>query len=174
MTPDSPTPVRRRFGAKLAAGVLGLFAVGAIAAIGASGQDTAGSKATGTLKLVVEFSRFADARHDLKPRGDSVGDQVFYSDPVFDASNRKRLGRRMILNTFQDGTNVLVTGAIRLRDGTITLAGTKLNGNDNIAVTGGTGAYAGARGTYVESDKEIELRGEDGPGRYPATITFMP
>ena len=148
MTNDYPTVPRRRIGARLPAGALGLLVVGAIAAIGASAQETAGSKASGTLKLVVEFNRFEDARDDLKPRGDSVGDQVVYSDPVFDERNRKRLGRAMFLNTFQDGTNVLVAGAIRLRDGTITLAGTLLNGAQNIAVTGGTGAYAGARGTY--------------------------
>ena len=171
------TRARRRTAATLLAGVVSLLMAGALVTITASGQTAssaaAGSKARGTLKLVVEFNRFADARDEVAPEGDSTGDQVIYSDPVFDAKNKKRLGRAMFANTFQEGSNVLVAGAIRLRDGTITLAGTLLNGAPSIAVTGGTGAYAGARGTYRQSNKEIELLGEDGPGRYPATIVFI-
>ena len=88
-----------------------------------------------------------------------------YSDPVFDA-NRKRLGRAMFVNTFQEGSNVLVPGRSACATARSPSPGTKRNGEADIAVTGGTGAYAGARGTYVESNNAIELRGEDGPGRY--------
>lgn len=163
----------RRTGVRLTAALLGLLVVGAIAAIAARGQETNATRPAGTLELVVEFNRFADARDDLSPRGDSVGDRIAYSDPVFDKANRTRLGRAMFVNTFQEGSNVLVAGAIRLRDGTITLAGTLRNGEADIAVTGGTGAYAGWRGTYEQSNTPVELRGDDGPGRYRTTIAFI-
>ena len=82
--------------------------------------------------------------------------------PVFAANNRTRLGRAMMLNTFQGDQGVLVAGALRLRSGTITLAGAHVNGAGNLAVTGGTGAYAGARGTYIETPKPLQVLGGTG------------
>lgn len=146
---------------------------GALVALLSGGSRAADSGARGTLRLVVEFNRFADARDDVAPRGDSPGDQVMFSDPVFAADNRTRVGRAMFLNTFQEGSGVLVTGALALRRGTITLAGARLDGAGDLAVTGGTGAYAGARGTYEQGGR-VELRGEDGPVRERVLITFSP
>lgn len=65
-----------------------------------------------------------------------------------------------------------MTGALRLRSGTITLAGARVNGAGNLAVTGGTGTYAGARGTYREG-AQVQSLGEDGPIRRRVTITFV-
>jgi hypothetical protein len=149
----------------------GALLAGAIA-LTAPGEAATSSKASGTLKLVVEFNRAADARDDLAPDGDSAGDQVMYSDPVFASNNRTRRGRAMFLNTFQQGQGVLVAGALRLNDGTITLAGARVNGAGSLAVTGGTGAYAGARGTYAEESKPLQVLGEDGPSRHRVTIRF--
>jgi len=160
----------RRNGLRLTIGMAAMLLV-ALVAVAARGQQVAAAPAAGTLKLVVEFNRSADARHDLAPAGDSAGDQVIYADPVFASNNRTRLGRAMFLNTFQEDTGVLVSGALRLRDGTITLAGARVNGAGNLAVTGGTGAYAGARGTYKEG-AQVQLLGEDGPLRRRVTITF--
>ncbi len=146
--------------------------VGVIFVSAPPGQAASGSKASGTLRLVVEFNRNADARDDVAPSGDSAGDQVMYSDPVFASNNRTRRGRAMFLNTFQDGQGVLVAGALRLNDGTITLAGARVNGAGSLAVTGGTGAYAGARGTYSEAAEPLQVLGEDGPSRHRVTIRF--
>ena len=145
----------------------------AVVALASGGSEAATAKPpSGTLKLVVEFDRDADARHDLAPAGDSAGDQVMYSDPVFASDNRTRLGRAMFLNTFQGDQGVLVAGALRLRGGTIALAGAYVNGAGNLAVTGGTGAYAGARGTYAQNNVPLAVLGEDGPSRHRVTITF--
>ena len=149
----------------------GALLAGAIA-VTAPGDAATGSKASGTLKLVVEFDRDADARDDVAPDGDSAGDQVMYSDPVFASNNRTRRGRAMFLNTFQQDQGVLVAGALRLNDGTITLAGARVNGAGSLAVTGGTGAYAGASGTYSESAEPLQVLGEDGPSRHRVTIRF--
>ncbi len=153
-------------------GALSALVVIAIAAIATTGRAATASKASGTLKLVVEFDRNAGARDDVAPAGDSSGDQVSSSQPLFAADNHTRLGRAMFLNTFQDDQGVLVAGALRLRDGTITLAGARVNGAGSLAVTGGTGAYAGARGTYGETAKPLQVLGEDGPSRHRVTIRF--
>jgi hypothetical protein len=161
---------RRRLG--VLATVIVLLAVGSLAAITAPGQGATSTKPH-TLKLVVEVNRDADARDDLPPAGDSPGDQVMFADPVFDAANRSRIGRAMFLNTFQEAQGVLVAGALRLKDGTITLAGARVNGAGSLAVTGGTGHYAGARGTYTEATAPIAPpTTEDGPTRHRVTIVF--
>jgi len=170
---SNPRPGRRPANRPRALiGALALLVVVAIAVMATGGQAATGSKTTGTLKLVVEFDRHANARDDVPPAGDSAGDQVSYSQPIFAADNRTRLGRGLFLNTFQGGQGVLVSGALRLRNGTITLAGALANGAGSLAVTGGTGAYAGARGTYSETAKPLQVLGEDGPSRHRATIVF--
>ena len=140
----------------------------------APGTGSASSKASGTLRLVVEINRFGDAHQDTDPPGDSPGDESFSEDPVFDAQNRKRVGHKLTLNSFPGGHRVLFTGALALRDGTITLGGVFVNGKPDIAVTGGTRAYAGASGTYHEGTKPIVPIVEDQPGRYTLNIVFAP
>lgn len=157
----------------LIAAAAAMLLAGALVALLSGGSRATDSGARGTLELVVEFNRFADARDDVAPRGDSPGDQVIYSDPVFASDNRTRVGRAMFLNTFQEGSGVLVAGALALRQGTITLAGARVDGAGDLAVTGGTGVYAGARGSY-EQGGQVEVRGEDGPVRERVTITFSP
>ncbi len=153
--------------------VLGtILLAGALATLTSGGQDVAGARPSGTLRLIVEPNRSADARDDLEPAGDSPGDQVTSADPVFDSANRTRIGRAMFLSTFEEDSGVLMTGALRLRSGTITLAGARVNGAGNLAVTGGTGTYAGARGTYREG-AQVQSLGEDGPIRLRVTITFV-
>ena len=84
----------------------------------------------------------------------SVGDVFAGSAPVFDATDRTRLGRVHIQCTVTKGgserrADALCTGVYRLRDGQISIAAT-VHGNAPAsgAVTGGDGAYAGARGTF--------------------------
>ena len=162
----------RRIGTALPVGLLGLVIVAAIVATTSTGRAATASATAKTLNLVVEFDRHANVRDDVAPAGDSQGDQVVYEMPVFAANNRTRLGRAMILNTFQGRQGVLVAGALRLRSGTITLAGAHVNGAGNLAVTGGTGAYAGARGTYTETNRPLQVLGEDGPSRHRVKIVF--
>jgi len=158
----------------LAAIVAASLIVGALVALTAAGQGAERPKAAETLKLVLELNRFADARHDLDPQGDSPGDQVFSDDAVLDSRNRRRVGRLLTLRSFQEGHRVLVSGALRLGDGTITLAGVLVNGAADIAVTGGTRAYAGARGTYHQGTKPIVPIVGDQPGRYALEVMFGP
>jgi hypothetical protein len=85
----------------------------------------------------------------------SVGDGFAGSAPVFDATDRIRLGRVRIQCTITKGgserrADALCTGVYRLHDGQISLAATIHGNAQNVAgaVTGGDGAYAGAHGTF--------------------------
>lgn len=158
----------------LAAIAAASLVIGALVAVTTAGQGAERPQAAATLKLVLELNRFADARHDLDPQGDSPGDQVFSDDAVFDSRNLKRVGRLLTIRSFQAGHRVLVSGALRLGDGTITLTGVLVNGAADIAVTGGTRAYAAARGTYHQGTKPIVPIVGDQPGRYALDVMLGP
>jgi hypothetical protein len=92
----------------------------------------------------------------------SLGDTSVLGYRVLDAAG-KRLGSMsaICVSTDRRGREVDCTGLMRLADGDITLQGS----GDPLAVTGGTGAYAGARGI---------AEGHDQDGRTDLTLTFMP
>ena len=93
----------------------------------------------------------------------SPGDASIIGYLIYDAAGQKRLGRMdaMCTSTDRRGKRLLCTGAMHLPDGHIELAGT----GDPLAITGGTGAYAGARGVADAHDHQ---------GTTTLTLTFMP
>jgi hypothetical protein len=131
-----------------------------------AGSALAVSSAAGQDGRTLTFDGSAPARSDVtqvdrRPRGFSLGDQ--YAVAVSLRSAGRLVGRAHVTCTIidrryegQDCEMVLV-----LRDGTLTAAGggldRKLPGapkdpdelTDEYAVTGGTGAYAGASGTLA-------------------------
>jgi hypothetical protein len=140
---------RRNLLATLATGA----AVAAATALPASGQDPA---ATRTLTLKSVQGAHADKLIDVRPRGESVGDRYVLST---DLRRGGRLAGRMevdcLLIDRRYGGQMCSATAI-LADGTITvhgggleqrLPGQAAQDGDVLAVTGGTGAYAGVRGT---------------------------
>lgn len=92
-----------------------------------------------------------DRTLDLGAKGDSRGDLLTFANPVFDAANKQRVGGD------QGFCIRVVTGAswecfwtLILKDGQITVEGPFYDAGDStLTVTGGTGAYAGARGSMV-------------------------
>src|ERR1700732_5044917 len=89
-----------------------------------------------------------DATLDLGAKGDSVGDLLTFANPVFDSANNTRAG-------YDQGSCVRVIAGkswecfctLRLEDGQITVEGPFYDTGDSVmAVTGGTGNYAGAKG----------------------------
>jgi len=60
---------------------------------------------------------------------------------------------------------------LNLSDGTLTGIGTSQGGESTFAIVGGTGRYAGARGSYVARQLSAELGG-DGTAELVATITL--
>ena len=134
-------------------------AIGVLAILSASGS----AQAPGTTTLQL-FERergssfgFVDNPPKIKNRRNarvSVGDVFAFSSPVFDQSRATRLGTVSVQCTVtKPGTEArsesICVGAFQLKDGTIALTA-PLKGEPRtitVAITGGTGAYAGARGT---------------------------
>ena len=90
-----------------------------------------------------------DATLDLGVKGDSVGDLLTFANPVYDAANKAQVGS-------DQGYCVRVIAAkswecfwtLRLKEGQITIEGPFYDAGDSVmAVTGGTGKYAGAKGS---------------------------
>jgi allene oxide cyclase len=114
----------------------------------------------GALALLAPFAALAaeriqvvehadtDAVLDLGAKGDSVGDLLTFSNPVFDAANKTKLG------TDQGYCVRVVVGkswecfwTLMLAGGEITVEGPFFDSGDSVmVVTGGTGKYAGAKG----------------------------
>lgn len=90
-----------------------------------------------------------DATLDLGVKGDSVGDLLTFANPIFDSANKTRVGSdqgycvRVIA-----GKSWECFWTLRLEDGQITVEGPFYDTGDSVlAVTGGTGKYAGAKGS---------------------------
>ena len=96
--------------------------------------------------------------HDVAPKGPSKGDTVTYRDRLLNAA--AQFGRKKGAKVGSDSGTLTFTGAhtatfngkAKLPGGTLTLSGpvyTLQNGDLVIPVTGGTGSFAGVRGTLT-------------------------
>ena len=86
----------------------------------------------------------------------SIGDILAFSNPIFDGSRKHRLGvssAQCIATRAGRVASAIYTcsGTFALNDGTIAVAALQRGEptTQQLAVTGGTGAYDGARGTIV-------------------------
>jgi hypothetical protein len=132
----------------LLSAALGATAVLAIVAATASGHSS-----STTIKLVQRDSNFQFV--DVAPKGGvqkppSQGDE--YVIGGIDTENGKPAGRTSLVCTVtKPGAKGLsqCVGTLILPKGTISASGISYNAtnSDTYAITGGTGAYAGARGT---------------------------
>ena len=129
-------------------------AVGAIALV-AAGLSAGGSTAR-TLVLEVRFEKTSFVTDDVAPKGQSLGDTWVYSGAVTRAG--EPFGRYEGVDVGVDGKiqGFVRTSMLLLSDGTIAVqggggnvgaSGWKPGAKDELAVVGGTGAYAGVRGT---------------------------
>jgi allene oxide cyclase len=88
---------------------------------------------------------------DLGPKGDSMGDLFVFANPVFDPTTKKQIGMdqgscvRVII-----GKSWECSWTVTLAGGVITAEGAFVGPADStLAVTGGTGQYAGAKGNMT-------------------------
>ena len=145
--------------------VLTTAGLGAGAALASSGAAQAPGPPTGTKQVVLRQSSFKFLDHPPRRRGDvppSPGDTSILGYRVFDAAG-KRLGSMsgLCVSTDRRGEALQCSAQMTLPDGEIVRAGS----GDPLAVTGGTGAYAGARGI---------AEGHDHGRQTDLTLTFMP
>jgi hypothetical protein len=120
---------------------------GATAAVASAAAGTARSAGTGQHITVVERA-VSDTVVDIGAKGDSRGDLLSFANPVFNASNTKRVGR--------DNGSCIRTAVgkawecswtTRLPKGSLVVEGPFFDKRDSVlAITGGTGAYSRARG----------------------------
>jgi allene oxide cyclase len=118
-----------------------------------------GSAAAKMKQLVLVERASTDAVTDTGAKGDSAGDILTFTNEVYDKDNKESVG--------QDNGWCVRTAAgkawecfwtLALKDGQITVEGPFLDAGDSVlAVTGGTGAYANARG-------EMKLHARDAKG----------
>jgi allene oxide cyclase len=86
---------------------------------------------------------------DLGPKGDSIGDLLVFANGVFDAADKVQVGKdqgycvRTVVGKSWECFWTLI-----LKGGQITVEGPFMDEGDSLfAVTGGTGRYAGAKGS---------------------------
>jgi len=134
--------------------VLTVVAVGGLAAAGAALDDSAAAPAVDsprTIELAVGRSA-KDTFVDTGRKGESVGDD-FISTGVRlrDPATHDRVGRIDLLGTIASERAEFITITTRLNDGTIQVSGVMRHHESPVllAVTGGTGSYANARGTLA-------------------------
>ncbi|MGH8262981.1 MAG: dirigent protein [Steroidobacteraceae bacterium] len=124
------------------------------------GLFVAAGAAAGTSIAVVERAA-TDAVTDTGAPGDTAGDLLTFANPVFDAANAKQIGtdQGYCVRT-EVGKSWECFWTITLADGQITVEGPFLDKGDSVlAITGGTGKYAGARGQmklHARNDKGSE------------------
>jgi hypothetical protein len=162
------------------------LAVAAICAVGlavggvtlASAHPTGSSDDHGTQVFTVFTVTVQSESLDLGPQGFSLGDQVVFADDVYDHKGGTKIGTDGVVCTVVrvtdaatgSGTAQCVATA-QLADGQITVQGfNSFTGDElpapfQLAITGGTGAYANARGqvtveelSETEANITLELR----------------
>lgn len=126
-----------------------------------AGEGSAPGK-TVVIHLVVPTTGPLVKFNDFDHNGLTLGDTLTVISPLFDKSQTRRMGtaygecivagRRLLEGTPYDCTYVL-----RLKRGTITTHGLDPHGRSDVffAITGGTGAYAEARGQVEHIDTSV-------------------
>jgi allene oxide cyclase len=96
---------------------------------------------------------------DLGAKGDSVGDLLTFANPVYDATNKTKLGTDQgYCIRVSVGKSWECFWTLTLKDGQITVEGPFYDSSDSVlVVTGGTGKYAGAKG-------DMKLHSRDAKG----------
>ncbi len=100
-------------------------------------------------RIEVVERALTDATLDLGAKGDSAGDLLTWSNPLFDAANKTQVGsdQGYCVRT-EVGKSWECSWTNLLKDGQITVSGVFYDDKDSLlAVTGGTGKYAGAKGS---------------------------
>ena len=135
-------------------GAAAVLAVGvSIAVTSIGGAQTSGDR---TLKFVEKggSGKFVDnaPKADKRHPGPSAGDEFLFTTGLYDTSNA-RAGTVIAHCQKEPGKGDLFDcqGEAKLKDGTLALSGltTETTLKNTIAITGGTGAYEGAKGQII-------------------------
>ena len=134
----------------------GLAALAAAAALGAGALATGGAGGAPGTSLTLTAKPTGANQLDLGRHGVSVGDQFFEHGSLADASG-KAAGHFQIAGQLVSGNarrgSEQTTMTLFVAGGTLEIAGghAAVEGGYALSVVGGTGSYAGARGTLTVS-----------------------
>ena len=136
--------------------IMGLFIAAIIFILAAFSP---GKLSTTSVKVVEHAD--TDAVTDIGEKGDTVGDVLTFANKVFDEKNEKEIGsdNGYCLRTVV-GDAWECNWTLTLADGSFVVEGPFYDTKDSVlAITGGTGAYADARGSmklHARNDKGTE------------------
>jgi allene oxide cyclase len=130
-------------------------------AIAAAGIVAFAANASAADQLIVVERAASDTVTDLGAKGDSVGDVLTFANDIYDATNKTLIGhdngwcvRTVVGQSWECFWTTL------LDKGQITVEGPYYDTKDSVlAITGGTGIYATARGEmklHARNDKGTE------------------
>ncbi len=141
--------------------VAALMAYGLDGGVFAQDATPVTNSAVGNETLVVIDRATTDTVIDLGEEGDSIGDLLAFSNAVYDEGNEAEVGANQgscVRTVPGEAWECMFT--IILDEGQLTVAGPLYDaGPSELAITGGTGAYATARGQMrLEATSETESR----------------
>lgn len=118
-----------------------LWVIGSIASLLAS-------SAIAAERFVVVERAVSDTTIHVAGQDDRFGNLLVFNNPIYDSTNRTRVGRDQgFCIRVEIGRGWECFWTLLLKGGQITSEGPNLDhGDTTMAVTGGTGRYAGARG----------------------------
>ena len=128
-------------------------------AFGIVGVPTFFASAALAEEITVVERATTDAVTDTGTKGDSAGDLLTFANDVYDKDNKTKLGvdTGWCIRTVV-GKSWECFWTLQLEKGSITVHGPFLDSGDSLlAITGGTGAYGGAKG-------EMKLHARDAKG----------
>ena len=129
----------------------------------AAAAALAGTPALAAEQIVVVERPVGETTVDLGAKGDSVGDLLVFANKVYDAGNKMQLGtdNGYCVRTVV-GKSWECFWTLTLKAGQITVEGPFMDSGDSLlAVTGGTGKYAGARGSMKLHPRDATPTGYD-------------
>ena len=119
--------------------------------------------ALGAEQLKVVERPVGETTVDLTAKGDSVGDMLVFANGIFDAANKTQIGsdQGYCVRTVV-GKSWECFWTLTLKTGQITIEGPFMDEGDSLmAVTGGTGKYAGAKGSMKLHPRDATPTGYD-------------
>jgi hypothetical protein len=114
-------------------------------------------------QIVVVERPVGETTVDLGAKGDSVGDLLVFANKVYDAANKAQVGsdQGYCVRTVV-GKSWECFWTLTLKAGQITVEGPFLDEGDSLMiVTGGTGKYAGAKGSMKLHPRDATPTGYD-------------
>lgn len=130
-----------------------------VAALSVLVFNTFAASAAFAEEIAVVERAATDAVTDTGAKGDSAGDLLTFVNEIYDKDNKTKVGSNSgwCIRT-QVGKSWECFWTLQLDKGSITVHGPFLDAGDSVlAITGGTGAYSGAKG-----DMKLHVRDKKG------------